>query len=61
MEIPIDLSKFILVATISTANPQLSKEITGKLKHVQPFLDQYFELLFSILRKKEDKIKLPRF
>jgi len=38
----IDLSQFTLVATTSTTNPQLSKELRTKLKHIEPFLDKYF-------------------
>ena len=42
IEKTIDLSQFILVATTSTSNPQLSKELQAKLKHVEPFFDKYF-------------------
>src|SRR3954447_10201116 len=38
----IDLSKFVLIATTFTSNPQLSQELRAKLKHVEPFFDKYF-------------------
>ena len=44
----IDLSKFVLVVTTSTINPQLSKELQSKLKHIQPFLDKYFWLILCL-------------
>jgi hypothetical protein len=47
VERPIDLSKFLLIATTSTTNPQLlPKEIRTKLKPIQPFLDKYSWLIF---------------
>lgn len=42
VEEPIDLSQFTLVATTSTTNPQLAKELRDKLKHIEPFFDKYF-------------------
>ncbi|CAH1756443.1 806_t:CDS:2 [Entrophospora sp. SA101] len=36
------LKMFTLVATTSTTNPQLPKELQAKLKHVEPFFDKYF-------------------
>lgn len=42
----IDLSQFTLVATTSTTNPKLSKELRTKLKHIEPFLDKYFWVIF---------------
>ncbi|WNE40642.1 MAG: hypothetical protein mread185_000099 [Mycoplasmataceae bacterium] len=46
----IDLSKFILVATTSTSNPQLSQDLKDELKHVESFFDKYkwFVFLFSL-------------
>ena len=38
----INLSPFTLVATTSTANPKLSKELKNKLKQIKPFPDKYF-------------------
>lgn len=75
IEKTIDLSQFILVATTSTSNPQLSKELQAKLKHVESFFDKYFWVLFfSSLgveivifflliraRKKEKKKTLKQF
>jgi hypothetical protein len=42
VEETIDLSQFTLVATTSTTNPQLSKELRAKLKPIEPFFDKYF-------------------
>ena len=42
----IDLSQFTLVATTSTTNPQLTKELRTKLKHIEPFFDKYSWVLF---------------
>src|SRR6185437_4026779 len=42
VEETIDLSQFTLVATTSTSNPQFSKELRTKLKHIEPFFDKYF-------------------
>jgi Holliday junction resolvasome RuvABC ATP-dependent DNA helicase subunit len=42
IEVTIDLSQFTLVATTSTSNPQLSKELRDKLKNNEPFFDKYF-------------------
>ena len=42
----IDLSQFTLVATTSTTNPQLSKELRTKLKPIEPFFDKYFWTIF---------------
>jgi len=42
VEETIDLSQFTLVATTSTTNPQLTKELRTKLKHIEPFFDKYF-------------------
>jgi len=42
VEETIDLSQFTLVATTSTINPQLTKELRTKLKHIEPFFDKYF-------------------
>jgi len=41
VEETIDLSQFTLVATTSTTNPQLTKELRTKLKHIEPFFDKY--------------------
>ena len=42
VEETIDLSQFTLVATTSTTNPQLTKELRAKSKHIEPFFDKYF-------------------
>src|SRR5207237_797226 len=39
VEKTIDLSQFTLVATTSTAHPQLSSELKNKLYHKEPFLE----------------------
>ena len=46
IKMTIDLSQFTLVATTSTTNPQLSKELRAKLKPIEPFFDKYFWAIF---------------
>jgi hypothetical protein len=46
IERTIDLSQFTLVATTSTANPKLPKELRAKLKHIEPFFDKYKWVIF---------------
>ena len=70
IEKTVDLSQFTLVATTSTTNPKLSPGLRAKLKHVEPFLDKHFWIIFFtsggleivaflllIREKKKDKSK----
>jgi len=46
----IDLSRFFLVITTSTSDPQVSSELRAKLKTVEPFLEKYkWTIFFSSL------------
>ena len=45
----IDFSKFILVATTSASNPQLSSELSEKMNRIEPSLfDKYFLIIFLV-------------
>jgi hypothetical protein len=46
LEIVPDLSKFIFLATASTANSQFPQKLQDKLNPVKPLLDKYFWIIF---------------